>query len=306
MPHEAARLASNDVEVAMRIAFCGMGLMGAPMAVRLVEAGHEVTVWNRTPDKARPVADRGASRADTPGQAADEADVVITMLADRDALEEVVRTEDGLASALSAGQTFLEMSTVGVEAVRTLRDWVPEGVEVVDAPVLGSVPQATDGTLKVFVGATPEAFERLRPLLEVFGSPRLMGPFGSGAAMKLVVNATLPALMTALGESLLLADALGLDQSSVLDVLGDSAIGVTVKSKRSRIESGEYPPNFKLDLALKDAGLVNDAAMAAGVQLRLAPAAREWLADASAAGMGDLDYSAVLALIRGKPAKHQQ
>lgn len=274
----------------MRIGFCGMGMMGAPMAARLVEAGHAVAVWNRTPEKARPVIDQGATSADTPAHAADGAEVVITMLADPEALEQVIRAEDGLAAGLSAGQTLVEMSTVGVDAIRTVSEWVPDGVEVVDAPVLGSIPQATDGTLKVFVGGSPEAFERLRPLLEVFGSPRLMGPFGSGAAMKLVVNATLPALMTALGESLALADGLGLDQGDVLDVLADSAIGVTVKSKRSRIESGEYPPNFKLDLALKDAGLVGEAA-------------REWLAQASEAGLGDLDYSAVLAAIRGMPAR---
>jgi 3-hydroxyisobutyrate dehydrogenase-like beta-hydroxyacid dehydrogenase len=286
----------------MKIGFCGMGMMGAPMAVRLVEAGHDVTVWNRTPEKARPVVEKGASQADTPAEAAAGAKVVITMLRDRDALEQVVRGDAGLAAELSDDQTFLEMSTIGVEGVRAVREWIPAGVEVVDAPVLGSIPQATEGALKVFVGSTTHTFERIRPLLEVFGSPMLVGPLGSGAAMKLVVNATLPALMAALGESLALADALGLDQGIVLDVLADSAIGVTVKSKRSRVESNEYRPNFKLDLALKDADLVNKAATAAGLQLRLAPAAREWLAEASAAGLGDLDYSAVLATIRGTPA----
>ena len=273
------------------------------MAIRLVDAGHEVTVWNRTAEKARPVIDRGASAATTPAHAAKGADVVITMLADQPALQSVVTGEHGLAAALGLGQTLVEMSTVGPEGARRIVEWVPEGLEVVDAPVLGSVPQATDGTLKVFVGATQETFDRLRPLLEVFGSPMLVGPFGSGAAMKLVVNATLPSLMTTLGESLALADSLGLAQGAVLDVLADSAIGVTVKSKRSRIESGAYPPNFKLDLALKDADLVNDAAAAAGRSLRVASAARDWLAEAAASGSGTLDYSAVIAAIRGLAAE---
>lgn len=271
------------------------------MAARLVEAGHDVTVWNRTPERTRGLVERGASPADTPKGAATGADVVVTMLADRHALEEVVRGRDGLAAGLSVGTTHLEMSTVGVDAVRRLVGWVPEGVEVVDAPVLGSVPQATDGTLEVFVGGTQETFERLRPLLELFGSPRLIGPFGSGAAMKLVVNATLPILMSALGEALALADGLGLDQSTVLDVLANSAIGVTVRSKRTRIESGEYPPNFKLELALKDAGLVDEAAAATGRRLIVSRAAKDWLENAVGAGRGELDYSAVIPVIRGAP-----
>jgi 3-hydroxyisobutyrate dehydrogenase-like beta-hydroxyacid dehydrogenase len=287
----------------MKIGFCGTGFMGAPMAVRLVEAGHDVTVWNRTAEKAQPVVDRGATRASTPAEAATGADVVITMLADEPALEAVVTRQDGLGGALSDSQTLVEMSTVGPAGAQRVREWVPEGVEVVDAPVLGSVPQATDSTLKVFVGATKETFDRLRPLLETFGSPMLIGPFGAGAAMKLVVNATLPSLMATLGESLALADAVGLGQDTVLDVLADSAIGVTVKSKRGRIESGSYPPNFKLELALKDARLVNDAAAAAGRSLKVAAAAREWLADAAASGMGELDYSAVIPAIRGLPAR---
>jgi 3-hydroxyisobutyrate dehydrogenase-like beta-hydroxyacid dehydrogenase len=104
--------------------------------------------------------------------------------------------------------------------------------------------------------------------------------------------------MSALGESLALADGLGLAQDTVLDILGDSAIGVTAKSKRSRIESGEYPPNFKLELALKDAGLVNEAAAASGRSLRVSAAARDWLAQAAEDGHGEEDYSAVIPVIR--------
>lgn len=285
----------------MRIGFCGTGMMGAPMAIRLVEAGHDVSVWNRTPSRADPVVDRGATRARTPSEAAREAEVVITMLADEPALRAVALGREGLATGMRPGATLVEMSTVGPRAVERLRGELPETVSLVDAPVLGSVPQAESGTLSVFVGATAETYEGLGPLLEVFGRPRRMGPMGSGAAMKLVVNATLPALMTTLGESLALADRLGLREADVLDVLADAAIGVTVKSKRSRIESGAYPPNFKLALALKDAGLVAEAAGEAGLALRVAPAARRWLEDAVRGGLGDLDYSAVLATIRGTP-----
>lgn len=120
--------------------------------------------------------------------------------------------------------------------------------------------------------------------------------------MKLVANSTLGALMCGLAEALALADALGLDEAAVLDILSESPIGATTKSKRKLIESGEYPANFKLELAAKDLGLVTAAAEAAGLDLRLAPAARAWLEQADAQGLGELDYSAVIAAVRGRPA----
>jgi 3-hydroxyisobutyrate dehydrogenase-like beta-hydroxyacid dehydrogenase len=287
----------------MNIAFLGIGFMGLPMAMRLVDAGHDVTVWNRTSEKADPVVQKGAVRAESPAEAVAGAEVVITMLADDGALEQVLFGRGGAAESLRAGHTLVEMSTVGPDAVRRIRDRLPADVEVVDAPVLGTVPQATDGSLKIFAGGTKDQLERLRPLFEVMGSPRHMGPLGSGAAMKLVVNATLPTLMSALGESLALADGLGLSEDAVLDVLADSAIGVTVRSKRPLIESGEYRPNFKLHLALKDAVLVQEAAEGSGMTAPVARAAQGWLRAAEEAGLGELDYSAVIPHIRRRPAR---
>jgi 3-hydroxyisobutyrate dehydrogenase-like beta-hydroxyacid dehydrogenase len=286
-----------------RIAFLGLGQMGAPMAARLLEAGHELTVWNRTPGKADPLTEKGARRASSPEEAARGAEVVITMLATPQALEEVVLGQGGVAGGLAPGVTLIEMSTVGPEAVRGLAERLPEGVELIDAPVLGSVPQATEGSLKVFVGSSPEGFERWRPLLEAFGTPLHMGSLGAGASMKLVANSTLGALMSGLGEALSLAQGLGLETATVLDILAESPLGVTVKSKRELIDSGVYPPRFKLALAAKDLRLVTEAAEAAGRDLRVAAAAGTWLEDADRAGLGDLDYSAVTAHIRGAEAR---
>jgi 3-hydroxyisobutyrate dehydrogenase-like beta-hydroxyacid dehydrogenase len=279
------------------LAFCGLGRMGAPMAARLLDAGHELRVWNRTPGKAGALVDAGATEAGSPAEAAAGAEVVITMLADRAAVEDVV-----VAADLGGGTTLVEMSTVGPDAVRALAARLPEGVDVLDAPVLGSVPQATEGNLKIFVGGDAEVFGRRRPVLEVMGTPRHLGPLGAGAAMKLVANSTLGALMTGLAEALALADGLGLEESDVLDILSDSAIGVTTKGKRPLIESGVYTPNFSLGLAAKDLRLVMEAAEAAGVELRVAAAARSWLERADEHGLGDLDYSAVIADVRGRPA----
>lgn len=279
------------------IAFCGLGRMGLPMAARLLDAGHDVRVWNRTPGKAGSLVDAGATEAGSPAVAAAGAEVVVTMLADPAAVEDVVSSAD-----LRAGTTLVEMSTIGPDAVRSLAARLPEGVDVLDAPVLGSIPQATEGTLKIFVGGDAEVFERRRPVLEAMGTPRHLGPLGAGAAMKLVANSTLGALMTGLAEALALADGLGLAEADVLDILSESPLGVTAKGKRPLIESGVYTPNFTLGLAAKDLRLVMEAAQAAGVELRLAAAARSWLERADEHGLGDLDYSAVIADVRGRPA----
>ena len=280
----------------MKAGFCGLGKMGVPMAARLLAAGHEVTVWNRTPGRAGELVEAGASEAEAPAEAAAGAEVVVTMLADPPAVEAVVGE---VAGAMDAGATLVEMSTIGPDAVRALAAGVPA---MLDAPVLGSVPQATDGTLKIFVGGAAAVFDRCRPVLDAMGTPRHLGPLGAGAAMKLVANSILGALMGGLAEALALADAFELDEGAVLDILAESPIGVTVKGKRTFIESGVYPANFKLALAAKDLRLVTSAAESAGVELRMAAAARSWLERADEHGLGDLDYSAVIADVRGRPA----
>ncbi|HEU5002601.1 MAG TPA: NAD(P)-dependent oxidoreductase [Actinomycetota bacterium] len=286
-----------------RVTFCGLGQMGSAMAGRMLEAGHTLTVWNRTQARTDPLVARGAKRARTPADAAHGTEVAITMLADPDALEAVVLGDGGLAGGMAPGTTLIEMSTVGRDAVERVAAVLDQrGIHVIDAPVLGSLPQAREGTLKVFAGGPADQVERWRPLLECVGTVTHFGPLGSGAAMKLVANSTLVSLMSALGEALALAGSLGLDRHQVFDVLVDSPIRVTAASKRALVERGSYPPNFKLALAVKDAALVSAAATAAGLDLRLVEAARSWFEDALAAGLGEMDYSAVVARITGSPA----
>jgi 3-hydroxyisobutyrate dehydrogenase-like beta-hydroxyacid dehydrogenase len=286
-----------------KLAFIGLGLMGAPMARRLLAAGHEVVVWNRTPERAEPLVAVGARRASTPSEAGHGAEAAVTMVADPEALESVLFGPDGLAQGLRAQATVIDMSTVGPEAVRRAAQRLPRASTMLDAPVLGTVPQAEGGQLKIFVGGGPEVFERWRSILEALGTPTFLGPLGAGASMKLVVNSTLGAVMSGIGEALALADALGLDEELTLDVLAESAVGTAVTRARPRIESGRFPPRFKLSLARKDLGLVNHAAGEAGLQLRVASAAGEWFRSAERQGLGELDYSAVVAHIRGKEAR---
>jgi 3-hydroxyisobutyrate dehydrogenase len=280
-----------------RIAFLGLGQMGTPMAARLLATGHELSVWDRTQERTRPLAEKGAEVASHPATAARHSELAITMLATPGAVDEVLFGPHGLASALRPGQLLIEMSTIGPAAFASLASQLPEGVAAVDAPVLGSVPQATSGELHVYVGAGEDDFERVRPVLSSLGDVRHVGGPGAGAATKLVVNLTIGAAVVAFGEALALAKGLGLDRGTTLDVLAESPIAATVKSKRANVESRRYQLHFKLRHAVKDLDLVGEAARGAGLDLREARAAREWLDAALRHGAGDLDYSAVVGYI---------
>ena len=283
-----------------RIGFLGLGEMGTPMASRLLRAGHEVIVWNRTAERTAPLAQQGAAVASSPAKAAAGANFVITMLATPEALEQVLFGTAGLVPALSTGQVLIDMSTVGPDEIRSVAARMPKGVSLVDAPVRGSLPQATSGRLDIFVGATDENYERVRPILESLGSVRLVGGQGSGAAMKLVANLTLGAAIVALGEALSLGESLALERNVLLDALADSPIGPIVAAKRANIESDQFAPSFKLQLAAKDLKLVMEAAAARGRDLKQARANRAWLDEAAERGAADLDFSAVVATIRGQ------
>lgn len=286
----------------MRLGFCGLGQMGSPMATRLLDAGHDVTVWNRTAAKAEPLVARGARRAAAPIEAATDVDAVFTMLADPEALDDVLFGTDGVAGA-PAPTTVIEMSTVGPGSIADARRRLPAHVGLVDAPVFGTVPEATDGTLKLYVGATVEDYGRWEPVLSVFGEPRRVGGTGDGAAMKLVLNATLKVLAAELGEAMALGDAYGLDEAVMMDVLEETPIGRTVARCRPNIESGHWPTMFKLFLAEKDLRLVDEAGRDRGLSFPVAEAARSWYQEADKAGIGDLHYTAVVAHIRGRDAE---
>jgi 3-hydroxyisobutyrate dehydrogenase-like beta-hydroxyacid dehydrogenase len=283
-----------------RLGFCGIGQIGLPIARHLLADGNHLVVWNRTRSKTEDLASQGASVVMTPAETAVDADAVITSLATPAALEEVLFGADGVVHALRAGTTLIDMSTVSPDMARSIAARVPAGVEVVDAPVLGTVPHAEARSLKVFFGGSEEAFARWSPLLDVLGSTRYIGPLGSGASMKLVANSVLVALLSVLGEALALADGLGLDRGLVLDTLEESPLGPTVGAKRKMIEGGAYAPDCKLWIGHKDSRLVLDAARDAGIELRLARAAEQWMAEAEQSGLADLDVAAVVARITAR------
>lgn len=251
--------------------------MGTPMARRLVAAGHETTVWNRTPRTID-----GAATAPSPAAAVADADLVITMLRDGDAVASV------LAEALPGlrpGTTVVEMSTIGPGAVARLRALLPAEVRLVDAPVLGSVGPAAEGTLTVLAGG--DLPDSCRAVLEVFGRVRHAGPLGAGAALKLAVMSALVPAQVLLAETFAYADAAGVDRDALAEVLGGTFLGPL--AGRVRQAAAPSRTGYALDLAAKDLGL------AAHPSLTLAAAARDRLLAASAAGHGDHDLTAALA-----------
>ena len=280
-----------------RIAWLGAGQMGVPMARRLVAAGHEVVAWNRTPDKLAPLIEAGAAQGASPAAASSGAEMVITMLSTPEAVEEVLFGPEGAIAAMGPGSIVVEMSTIGL-AARTFAQRLPDGVEMIDSPVQGSVGEATDGTLRLHVGGRDDVFERVRPVLEVMGTPRLYGELGSGAAMKLVMNSTLGGVLTAFAEAFALGKAFGLDEGALLDNLENSPVARPAGQVRGRLEKGDWSPRFKLSLAVKDMALVQQAAKEVGVEMRSTEAAASRLREAEA-DFGDQDYTALTRSVAG-------
>ncbi len=274
------------------------------MARRLLDAGHELVVWNRTAEKTSPLVALGASAVESPAEVARRADVVMTMVADPPALRDVTEGPNGVAAGVDGSTTVIEMSTVGAAAIERLASVLRErSAALLDAPVLGSLSEAESGSLKVFVGGPASLYERWAPLLSELGSVLHVGPLGSGAAAKLVANTTLFGVLGVLGESLALARAVGLSRDTAFEVLKATPLAAQAERRRLSIESGQYPPRFVLSLAQKDMGLILDAAADGGADLRLIAAMRTWLEEAGKAGLADRDYSSVLEVIINGPSE---
>jgi len=274
------------------VAVIGLGGMGSRIARRLLDAGNEVVVWNRTPAKTEPLIELGAVGAETPAEATRRSEAVITMVTDPEALQSVTEGPNGVVAAASEATTVIQMSTVSPAGTSRLESALePTGAGLLDSPVLGSVAEVESGTLTIFAGGPDELVERWTPLLSVLGSVLLVGPVGAGTAAKLVANSTL-LVVGVLGEALVVAQNLGLERDVTFEVLAATPVAAQAERRRPAIESGEFPPRFPLRLALKDANLILEAA---GADLKVTEAAREWLAEANEASWGDKDYSAVLA-----------
>lgn len=274
--------------------------MGGRIGHRLLAAGTDLTVWNRTRVKLASLEAAGARVAATPREAVHGADVVITMLTDGAALAAVSEGPDGFAVGLAHRATVVDMSTVGAAALDRLAAALPDPTALAAAPVLGSLAEAEAGTLRILLGGETSRVEHVTPTLRRLGEVLCVGGVRQAAAAKLVVNAALFAVVASLGEVLALGQALSLERSAVLDLLALTPLAEQADRRRPALDSGEFPPRFRLDLARKDAGLIQAASRVAGTDLRLLDAAAAWLAEADEHGWREYDYSAVLQHILGE------
>jgi len=266
------------------IAFLGLGTMGTPMARRIAAAGYPLTVWNRTPQRAQELVEHGATLAPTPADAVAEADVVITMLADPAAVREVY---SAFVPALRPGTRVVDASTIGPDALREVAETLPEGVTLVDAPVMGSSDRAASGELSLLVGGSDDDVNELGELLGLFGTVTRTGETGTGAALKLVLIGAVVSGVAVIGEAMVLADSLGLPEDLVKRAMAASPLAGI--AGRSFVEGSHFP----IRLAAKD------VALGAGVaKLPLAAATLDVLSGAP--GIADEDLGQIVAHIRAQ------
>jgi 3-hydroxyisobutyrate dehydrogenase len=281
-----------------KVAFLGMGIMGSRMAANVARAGFDLTVWNRTRDKAEAVAQAtGAKLADTPSQAAAGADAVITMVVNSPEVEAVLLGDNGAAGSLAEGALVIDMSTIAPHAVHDLADRLGEqGIHFLDAPVSGSSPKAEDGTLTIMVGGSDEDFARAKPLLDAMGELIVhVGPQGHGQVVKLLNNTLAAVNAAALGEAITAARKAGLDMDALVKVVSASSGNSTMLQIKSRpMIEHDFTPLFRLDHMLKDVRLCLATIDELGTPAPVAAAACELYEKASASGRGDDDFGSVI------------
>jgi 3-hydroxyisobutyrate dehydrogenase len=281
----------------MTVALLGTGTMGAPMARNLARAGLPAVAWNRTPAKAEALTADGVRATATPEEAAAEADLLVTMLADGPAIEAVLGGPDGALGALPDGAVWIQMSTVGAPwADRLAALAADHDVDFVDAPVLGSAEPAERGELTVLASGPEEVRDRCAPVFDAVGARTVwLGPAGTGSRLKVVVNAWLMATTAALGETIALAERLDVDPAWFLDVTDRGAIGALyTDSNGPAMAERTFPLNFPLALATKDAALALEAAGDAAARLRVFAATHAQFARAQELGHGRRDWAAVI------------
>lgn len=260
----------------MRVGFIGLGAMGSRMAGRLLAAHHDVVVYNRTLERARPLEQRGAKVAATPRELAAGAEIVCSSVANDAALEQVMFGPDGALAGTRTGTVLIEMSTVNPRTSRRLHEAArSKGVSVLDAPVSGSTVQAEEGQLVIFVGGEEDVYQKCQPILGALGSKTFyLGASGAGATMKLCVNTLLGLGVQALAEAIALGVKAGLPRERFLQVLGETAVvSPSQKSKLDNARKDEYPAAFALRLMFKDFGLILETAMELSVSMPATAAA---------------------------------
>ena len=282
------------------VGFIGLGLMGSPMAARLLTSGFRLTLYNRTVQKAEALVKRGASLSPSPHAVAERSDIVISMVSNSEALEKIATGPDGVMSGLRHGGVHIDMSTVAPSLTRQLSvAYEKEGCHFLHSPVLGSVPQATDGSLLLFAGGTNDAFDLAKPVIEILGSRvwRFERPEQATQA-KLLCNSFIAGMMSTLGQALVYAEKADVDAEILLDILANSSLNAPMyQTKGKSALARNFAPRFFAEHMLKDINLLLDAGNEMSLSLPVAETARRLFADTVASGYGREDYSAVVKVL---------
>jgi 3-hydroxyisobutyrate dehydrogenase len=284
-----------------RIAFIGLGTMGAAMAANLRRAGFEVMGWNRTPGRATGLRELGVTEAASPAEAAAAADIVVVCVSDTPDVEAVLFGQDGVAQGLREGGLVVDCSTISPGATAGFAErFKARGIGYVDAPVSGGSEGAKQATLTIFVGGEPDDAERARPVLAAMGKTIThFGPAGSGQAVKAVNQVVLAATYIGVAEGMVLAMKAGLDPAAVAGALnGGAARSWVLENRSGRMIDNDYPLGFRTSLHLKDLGIALELARSTGATLPVTALCAALESGLVAAGHGDEDMSNLARSIR--------
>lgn len=289
-----------------KVGFIGLGLMGKPMAMNLLKAGYPLTVYNRTRRKEKELADTGAIRAKNPEELAGNSKVIITMVSDPPALKKVILGKNGVIHGVKRGSILIDMSTIAPSVIREIaKELKKKGVEMLDAPVSGSVPAATAGTLCIMAGGKKEIYDKSLKILKVMGKKIFyMGKSGMGSYMKLVVNLIAAIINQSMAEGLVLGAKSGIDPELLLEVLSAGAgKAALIEVKGPAILKRNFKANFALRHMYKDLGLILSAGEELEVPLPLTGRTKEIYGKALEKGLGEKDFCAIINMIENWAGK---
>eukprot|EP00928_Gymnodinium_smaydae_P050921 TRINITY_DN34454_c0_g1_i1.p1 TRINITY_DN34454_c0_g1~~TRINITY_DN34454_c0_g1_i1.p1 ORF type:complete len:298 (-),score=81.02 TRINITY_DN34454_c0_g1_i1:62-955(-) len=284
------------------VGYLGMGIMGSAMAGRLVDAGFSVTVWNRSSEKCQPLVEKGAKLGASPKEVVETCDITFACTSDPASARAVVFGEGGVLEGITAGRSFVDMSTVDEATTKEISAAVlGKGGRFLEAPVSGSKGPALQGQLVILSAGDKALQEASQPCFDVMGKRTFfLGEVGNGARMKLVVNMVMGINMVALSEGLAVGTKSGLDGGDIMEVIKEGALACPMYGlKGPKMLAGDYAPNFPLKHQQKDVRLAAELGSQVGQPTPLAAAAHACFEAASSAGKGDEDFSAVFEAVRG-------
>jgi 3-hydroxyisobutyrate dehydrogenase-like beta-hydroxyacid dehydrogenase len=284
------------------LGYVGLGVMGSAIVRRLLDAGHDVSVWNRTRDKAEPLLEAGAGWASTPREAAERSEIVFTMVTNTAAVQAVTDGDDGVLAGLGPGKLYVDMSTGNPADVRELAVRVgAAGAQMLEAPVSGTSVTVEQGKASLMVGGDDDAFERARPVLEAIASRVIhIGPSGAAATMKIAVNLSLAVQMLAFSEGVLLAEKSGIPREKAVEAMLASVIASPMVAYRGPLVLG-HPDEVWFDCRMmqKDLNLALELGRRLEVPLPTTAVTNELLTAANGMGIGERDFAVLFDVLAG-------